>query len=32
MKEDFLRPPQSVAEYGADAVRVIGIQIGRAHV
>ena len=25
MKEDFLRPPQSVAEYGADAVRVIGI-------
>lgn len=25
MKEDFLRPPQSVAEYAADAVRVIGV-------
>lgn len=25
MKEDFLRPPRSIAEYAADAVRVIGI-------
>ncbi|MFB8191265.1 hypothetical protein ACFC14_18260 [Microbacterium sp. NPDC055988] len=25
MKADFLRPPRTVAEYGADAVRVIGV-------